>query len=164
MHAASASQDLTLNWSASVAGTAWASAIHPAKTRSEPATHARLPRARRSAFLSDSSASAAVLIASAMRKVRRRRHARITVPRSPPIQASAHDESRTCTGSSSLFNGLAALGALAVAVAIAISAYGAFRGNRATAGPGTVESGAITIRMKGLAFPDGTRTITPERR
>lgn len=60
-----------------------------------------------------------------------------------------------------LFNGLAALGALAVAIAIGISAYGAFRGSSTAAGSAKVESGAITIRMKGIAFPDGVRTVTP---
>lgn len=60
-----------------------------------------------------------------------------------------------------LFNGLAALGALAAAIILGISAYGAFRGDAASAGSSKVESGAIAIQMKGLAFPNGVRTITP---
>lgn len=60
-----------------------------------------------------------------------------------------------------LFNGLAMLGAVAVAVALGISAYGAFRGDAASAGSSKVESGAIAIQMKGLAFPNGIRTVTP---
>lgn len=60
-----------------------------------------------------------------------------------------------------LLNGLAALGVLAAAITLGISAYGAFRGDAANAGSSKVESGAITIQMKGLAFPNGVRTITP---
>ena len=60
-----------------------------------------------------------------------------------------------------LFNGLAILGAVAVAVALGVSAYGAFHGDAASAGASKVESGAITIQMKGLAFPNGIRTVTP---
>lgn len=60
-----------------------------------------------------------------------------------------------------LFNGLAMLGAIAMAVALGISAYGAFRGDHASAGSSKVESGAIAIQMRSLAFSNGVRTVTP---
>lgn len=60
-----------------------------------------------------------------------------------------------------LFNGLAILCVVGVAVSLGISAYGAFRGGAANARSSRVESGAITVQVKGLAFPDGTRTVTP---
>jgi plastocyanin len=58
-------------------------------------------------------------------------------------------------------NGVALLCVVGVVAALAISAYGAFHGGSANARSSKVESGAITIEIKGLAFVNGTRTVTP---
>jgi plastocyanin len=59
-----------------------------------------------------------------------------------------------------LMNGVAAIFAVGVLVAIAYSAYGAFTGgSSAGIGSGKVESGSVTVATKGLAFRDGTRTV-----
>ena len=58
-----------------------------------------------------------------------------------------------------IFNGVAALGVVALVVALGISAFGAFRGS-AAAGSQQVESGAISVPIKGLAFQNGSRAVT----
>jgi plastocyanin len=59
-----------------------------------------------------------------------------------------------------LLNAVAAVFAVVVLAVLASSAYGAFTGGTsAVAGSNTVESGAITVTMKDLAFRAGTRTI-----
>lgn len=58
-----------------------------------------------------------------------------------------------------IFNGVAALCVVALVATLGVSAFGAFRGS-ATAGAQKVESGAINVQIKGLAFQNGTRTVT----
>ena len=58
-----------------------------------------------------------------------------------------------------IFNGVAALCVVALVATLGISAYGAFRGS-ATAGAQRVESGAIDVQIKSLAFQNGTRSVT----
>ena len=50
---------------------------------------------------------------------------------------------------------------LVVVAALGIHAYGSFTGTSATAAPksGAIEKGTIQAHIKGLAFPDGTRTV-----
>lgn len=58
-----------------------------------------------------------------------------------------------------IFNGVAALCVVALVATLGVSAFGAFRSS-ATAGAQKVESGAIDVRIKGLAFQNGTPTVT----
>ena len=58
-----------------------------------------------------------------------------------------------------IFNGVAALCAIALVAALGVSAFGAFRGS-AAAGSQKLESGAIAVQIKGLAFQNGSRTVT----
>ena len=58
-----------------------------------------------------------------------------------------------------IFNGVAALSVITLLVALGVSAFGAFRGSAAS-GSQRVESGAIAVPIKGLAFQNGSRTVT----
>jgi plastocyanin len=60
-----------------------------------------------------------------------------------------------------VFNGIAAAFVVAVVLALGAHAWASFTGpdgTTATARSG-VERGTITVQIKGLAFPDGTRTV-----
>src|SRR5690349_13269463 len=57
-----------------------------------------------------------------------------------------------------VLNGIAAVFVVAVVVAIAVSAVGAFTGG-GTRATGPVETGVVRVSIKGLAFSRGTRTV-----
>ena len=60
-----------------------------------------------------------------------------------------------------VFNGIACAFVAIVVVALGVSAYGAFTGSdtSSTSASSSLEHGTITVQMKGLAFPDGIRTV-----
>jgi plastocyanin len=59
-----------------------------------------------------------------------------------------------------IMNGVAALFAVAIFVAIVASAAGAFSRSASVTGGGPAESGAVSIAIKDLAFVQGVRTVT----
>ena len=58
-------------------------------------------------------------------------------------------------------NVISAVFVLVVITALGVHAYGSFTHSSATAATknGAVEKGTIQVRIKGLAFPDGNRTV-----
>jgi plastocyanin len=58
-----------------------------------------------------------------------------------------------------LVNGLALVFVAVVVAALAVSAVGAFTGDGAATAQGPVETGTVTVDVKGLAFAKGTRTV-----
>ena len=58
-----------------------------------------------------------------------------------------------------IMNGIAIGFAVIVVVALGVSAVGAFTGDDGATATGPVETGRITIDIKGLAFAKGTRTV-----
>ncbi len=58
-------------------------------------------------------------------------------------------------------NLVASVFVIVVVVALGVHAYGSFTGSgsKAAASAGAIEKGTIQARIKGLAFPDGTRTV-----
>jgi len=58
-----------------------------------------------------------------------------------------------------ILNGIAVVFVVAVVIVLGVSAVGAFTGGDGSTATGPVETGTITIAMKGLAFSKGTRTV-----
>jgi plastocyanin len=58
-----------------------------------------------------------------------------------------------------VLNWIAGLFAVIVAVALAIHAWGSFTGGSSPTASSKLERGAITVQIRGLAYPDGVRTV-----
>lgn len=58
-----------------------------------------------------------------------------------------------------IMNGIAIGFVAVVVVALGVSAVGAFTGGGTSTAKGPVETGTVTISIKGLAFAKGTRTV-----